>query len=61
MEIKGEPMRRASAVDAPAIWGPLNTRLRTLRRERQLIEKAIEALTRISHARLSRARRRARL
>lgn len=61
MEIKGEPMRRTSAGDAAAVWEPLNTRLRRLRRERRLIEKAIRALTEISRARLSRARRRARV
>lgn len=60
MEIKGEPMRRTSAIDATAVWEPLNTRLRKLRRERQLIEKTIEALTEISRARSARARRRAR-
>lgn len=59
MEIKGEPMRRTSGVDRAA-WEPVNTRLRRLRRERQLVEKAIETLTEIVRARLSRARRRSR-
>ena len=60
MEIKGSPMRRTSDEDVLAVWEPLNARLRRLRRERQLVEKAIQALTRMARGRLSRARRRAR-
>jgi hypothetical protein len=61
MEIKGAPMRHTSAAETASVWEPLNTRLRRLRRERQLVEKAIEALREVARARQSRARRRARV
>lgn len=56
MNIQGEPIRKGSAVDANEL---LIARLRRLRGERRLVEKAIQALSEISRVRRSRMRRRA--
>ena len=58
MNIQGEPVRKGSA-DAGDVCELLGARLRKLRRERRLIEKAIQALSEISRVRRSRSRRRA--
>jgi hypothetical protein len=57
MDLKAELAPKSPGNDLGKGWTLVDARLRKLRRERRLVERAIVALTEMSRTRQSRARR----